>query len=108
VPVVGEIADGANAAWYAAEGDYLNAGLSAAAMVPFVGWAATGGKLGVKAYKAVHTVDGAKAWLKDRPSMVPRNATEAPWKDQPAPDRAYDRVIAPNPLALGDPTGDHE
>lgn len=35
VPGLGEIADGANAAWYAAEDDYVNAGLSAAAMVPF-------------------------------------------------------------------------
>ncbi|MCD2186656.1 DUF6531 domain-containing protein [Actinomycetospora soli] len=53
VPVVGEVADGANAAWYAAEGDYLNAGLSAAAMVPFAGWAATGIKGGLKAGEAI-------------------------------------------------------
>lgn len=53
VPVVGEIADGANAAWYAAEGDYTNAALSAAAMVPFAGWGATGVKLGMKGYKGL-------------------------------------------------------
>ena len=52
VPVFGEIADGLNALIYLARGDYLNAGLSAAAMVPFAGWAATGGKLGVKGAKA--------------------------------------------------------
>ena len=35
VPVVGEAADLANAAWYTAEGDYIMAGLSAAAAIPF-------------------------------------------------------------------------
>lgn len=45
MPVVGEIADGINALWYLAEGDYLNAALSAAALVPFAGAAATGAKL---------------------------------------------------------------
>jgi hypothetical protein len=53
VPVVGELADGANAAWYASEGDYTNAALSAAAMVPFAGWGATGAKLGMKGYKSL-------------------------------------------------------
>lgn len=28
IPVVGAVADVANGAWYAAEGDYLNAGIS--------------------------------------------------------------------------------
>ena len=45
VPVFGEIADGLNALIYLARGDLLNAGLSAAAMVPVVGWGATGGKV---------------------------------------------------------------
>lgn len=45
IPVVGEIADGINAVWYLAEGDYLNAALSAAALVPFAGAAATTAKL---------------------------------------------------------------
>ena len=53
VPGVGEVADGINAAWYAGEGDYKNAALSAAAMVPFAGWAATGTKLGMKGAKAL-------------------------------------------------------
>ena len=44
VPVVGEAADLANAAWYTAEGDYTMAALSAAAAIPFAGWAATGAK----------------------------------------------------------------
>jgi RHS repeat-associated protein len=45
IPIVGEIADGINALWYLAEGDYVNAALSAAALVPFAGAAATGAKL---------------------------------------------------------------
>lgn len=57
VPVVGEVADGANALIYLAEGDKINAALSAAAMVPGAGMAATGAKLGKKAAGAV--VEGA-------------------------------------------------
>jgi hypothetical protein len=41
------VADLANAGWYAAEGDYANAALSAAGAIPFVGWGAAaikGGK----------------------------------------------------------------
>ena len=48
IPVVGEIADGANALIYLGRGDKTNAALSAAAMVPIAGWAATGTKLVVK------------------------------------------------------------
>jgi len=53
IPVVGEVADGANALLYLAEGDKINAALSAAAMVPGAGMAATGAKLGKKAVGAV-------------------------------------------------------
>ena len=53
IPGVGEIADGANALIYTARGDYVNAGLSAAAMIPFAGWAATGTKVGMKGAKAI-------------------------------------------------------
>lgn len=37
IPGVGEIADGINALWYAAEGDWVNAALSAAGMIPALG-----------------------------------------------------------------------
>lgn len=53
VPVVGELADGANAVIYAAKGDYANAALSAAAMLPVGGQAATGAKLGYKGLTAM-------------------------------------------------------
>ena len=51
--MVDEIADSLNAAIYAARGDYTNAALSAAAMIPIAGWAATGAKLGVKVTREV-------------------------------------------------------
>ena len=44
IPGFGEIADGINACLYLCEGDYINAGLSTAAMVPFIGWSATATK----------------------------------------------------------------
>lgn len=53
VPGFGEIADGVNALWYAAEGDNTNAALSTAAMVPFLGWGATATKFGLKGVKAL-------------------------------------------------------
>lgn len=56
VPVLGEPADGVNAIWYAAEGDEVNAALSAAGMIPIGGWFATGGKL---VNKGVRSVDNA-------------------------------------------------
>jgi hypothetical protein len=49
IPGVGEIADGANALIYLAEGDKVNAALSAAAMIPGAGMAATGAKYTKKA-----------------------------------------------------------
>ena len=54
VPVVGEAADLVNAGWYALEGDYLNAGLAAAAAIPGLGAAATVAKYGNRSRKALH------------------------------------------------------
>ena len=59
VPLVGEVADGINAAWYTAEGDYTNAALSAAAMVPFLGTAASAAKLVRRGSGVVRGVDPA-------------------------------------------------
>lgn len=59
IPGLGEIADGVNSLIYTARGDYVNAGLSAAAMVPFAGWAATGGKFINKAVKYQDRVETA-------------------------------------------------
>lgn len=47
-PVFGNVADGINASWYAAEGDTTNAALSAAGAIPGVGMAVIAGKYGNK------------------------------------------------------------
>ncbi len=66
IPVVGGVADLANAGWYLAEGDKTNAALSAAAAVPFAGDAvaatAIGAKIAIKtavAAKGVHLASAA-------------------------------------------------
>ena len=74
IPGAGELADGANALMYALEGDDLNAGLSAAAMIPFAGWGATAGKLGLKARKAVKGLDSGKGAAKAAEALSPRAA----------------------------------
>ncbi len=45
IPGVSVVAGGIDAAWYTAEGDYVNAGLAAASMIPGGKWVTTGGKL---------------------------------------------------------------
>ena len=56
VPLFGEAADGINAVWYTAEGNYVDAALSSAAMIPFAGWAATGTKWTKNTIKAMDKV----------------------------------------------------
>jgi len=57
IPGLGEAFDAANAVIYAARGDYVSAGLSAAAMIPVVGSVGTGAKLVGKAAKAIDKAD---------------------------------------------------
>jgi predicted GIY-YIG superfamily endonuclease len=59
IPGIGEVADGVNSLIYLSRGDYVSAGLSAAAMIPFVGWGATGAKLGKKTYSVYQGFDKA-------------------------------------------------
>ena len=65
VPVVGEVADLANAAWYAAEGNYVDAALSAAGAIPFVGWGATAVKAGRYAYKGIDAAQSGSKLVDD-------------------------------------------
>ncbi|MGB5969836.1 MAG: hypothetical protein WBG70_16095, partial [Spirulinaceae cyanobacterium] len=55
IPGIGNLvafgADAINTLWYAAEGDWTNAGLSAVAMIPYLGWGAKGGKYASKGLK---------------------------------------------------------
>jgi RHS repeat-associated protein len=64
VPVVGAVADIANGAWYAADGDYLDAGLSFAGAIPVIGDAALSARYAIKGAKyaddAVKGLEAAK------------------------------------------------
>jgi RHS repeat-associated protein len=64
VPGVGEILDGANAGIYALRGDYVSAGLSLAAMIPFAGWGSTGAKLLKKGSKVIDKADDVSDIIK--------------------------------------------
>ncbi len=52
VPVIGEVADGANALIYLSEGRYVEAGISAMGMIPVIGDAGKAGKWIAKGVKA--------------------------------------------------------
>lgn len=60
IPGAGAVFDGANAAWYAAEGNYVEAGFSAAAMVPGAGDAVAAARLGGKGLKAAESAIAAE------------------------------------------------
>jgi RHS repeat-associated protein len=59
IPVVGAVADVANGVWYAAEGDWVDAGLSFAGAIPVIGDAAVGAKYAVKGAK--YTAEAVEA-----------------------------------------------
>lgn len=81
VPGLGEPLDGVNAVWYLAEGDKLNAGLSAGGMIPFGGWGATGAKWTLKAADEVGAgargADGAVRAADEAVAAGRRTADEA-------------------------------
>ena len=61
VPVYGEIADGANALWYASKGEYLNATFSLISLIPVLGDAVgKGGKVAIYAAKGAKAAKGVK------------------------------------------------
>lgn len=67
VPVVGNVADGINAAWYAAEGEWLDAALSSVALIPGAGQAVTLAKPAIKAAASgivFKSLDDALQWAK--------------------------------------------
>jgi RHS repeat-associated protein len=79
VPVVGEAFDAFNAASYASEGDYRNAGISAAATLPFVGWFASGSKVVLKSlsWSSKSLAKTAKALEVGATSVTVANRAEA-------------------------------
>lgn len=56
IPVVGEVADLTNGLIYAIEGDTINATLSVASAIPFVGYGSTATKYGVKIINSASTI----------------------------------------------------
>ena len=59
IPVIGIVFDGANAAWYLVEGDYVGAGSSAVALIPVAGQGAIVLKYGDEASAIVRNADNA-------------------------------------------------
>ncbi|MEU8609253.1 DNRLRE domain-containing protein [Actinoplanes sp. NPDC048791] len=89
VPGVGEVADLANAAWYAAEGDYGNAALSAASAIPFAGYAASAAKGAKYAAKGVDAAQSAaKGADAARSGSKAANAAQGGGKAAPSPAKA--------------------
>ncbi|MCQ9863048.1 polymorphic toxin type 15 domain-containing protein [Pseudomonas aeruginosa] len=72
IPVVGEIADLANAGISLARGDYAGAALSVLSAIPFAGWLGTAGKVGRHGAKAA-----AEASTKAAKEAAERAAKEA-------------------------------
>ncbi|HFX1080047.1 TPA: polymorphic toxin type 15 domain-containing protein [Pseudomonas aeruginosa] len=72
IPVVGEIADLANAGISLARGDYAGAALSVVSAIPFAGWLGTAGKVGRHGAKAA-----AEASTKAAKEAAERAAKEA-------------------------------
>ncbi|MEU0531367.1 RHS repeat-associated core domain-containing protein [Amycolatopsis tolypomycina] len=82
IPIAGEVADGANALWYLGEGDGLNAGLSAAAAVPIVGWAAAAAKTAKQGAKSLErAAAGAERQLAHAASPVTIGSPESLFKN---------------------------
>jgi len=57
IPVVGEVADITNGVLYTIEGDGVNATLSYASAIPFVGWATTGTKYAFKVVNVAYDIN---------------------------------------------------
>ncbi|GIV16601.1 MAG: hypothetical protein KatS3mg022_2036 [Armatimonadota bacterium] len=85
VPAIGELADLTNAVLYLTEGDPLNAGISAASVIPGVGDTAKGGRIIARAAKLVARGGVAvdlrrilpyKEWVKEMKKISNRGAYE--------------------------------
>ncbi|MGN8246135.1 RHS repeat-associated core domain-containing protein [Cellulomonas soli] len=77
-PYFGEAADGANAVWYAADRDWVNAGLSAASMVPWLGWGATAAKA---VRRGSHVADAAGGLIPARSVRFTQDSVGSAFRD---------------------------
>lgn len=103
VPVAGEAADLANAGWYAAEGNYADAALSAAGAIPFAGWGATAAK-GVK--YGMKAADAGKAATKAGDQALEAGETASKVADDAADGATPPRPQAGDAGGPVDPPGD--
>ncbi len=94
IPVVGEVADLANAAWYAGEGDYTMAALSAAAAIPGAGYAANAAKVGIR------TADAVKGGLKSADAVKGADEASETYFRAMSPSN-YDELVATRRLPAG-------
>ncbi|KPL91729.1 hypothetical protein SE18_01435 [Herpetosiphon geysericola] len=111
IPGFGEIADGANALIYLAEGRHLEAAISAAAMIPIVGDAGKLGKWGVKAGKEIVeevVEEGAERVVKEVAEEVVEEGAERAAKQVPEAlaNRTYREVEIVD--AKGSPLGEFD
>jgi filamentous hemagglutinin len=79
IPVIGAPADAVNAGWYAAQGDWANAALSAATAIPGVGDFVGGARLGATGLKMVEDGVRVERAIKDGKEVAStaRNAEHA-------------------------------
>lgn len=96
IPAVGEIADLANCGWYAAEGNYVDAGLSCASAIPFAGYGASAAKAVKYGDEVIDAVDAANDVRRTADNALPP-AGAAPRR---APPRPRTRLRRPTPLRL--------
>ncbi|GAB2884979.1 hypothetical protein GCM10027074_61920 [Streptomyces deserti] len=78
IPAVGEVADLANCAWYAAEGNYVDAGLSCASAIPFAGYGATAAKAAKYGDEVLDAVDTAGDVGRQVDNATPPSAANPP------------------------------
>ncbi len=111
IPVVSTAADLANAGWYAAEGDYKNAAMSAVGAVPGVG---DGAKLALKAADAAKTARSARTTTRlttrSTPGSSPRSGlAPSPRRETPGltptPKPAARRPETPTAAPRREPSG---
>lgn len=93
IPGAGEIFDGINVVIYTFRGDYTNAALSAAAMIPIAGWAATGGKVGGKAVKILKSLNASADIIKSSKKTL--SNSELVIK---AGQKAYNKIPGKGPI----------
>nr|RNJ65272.1 MAG: hypothetical protein EDM05_31990 [Leptolyngbya sp. IPPAS B-1204] len=110
IPVVSTAADLVNAGWYAAEGDYKNAAMSAIGAAPGVG---DGAKLALKAADAAKTARSARTTTRlttrtantpPRPGLAPSPRRETPGL-APTPKPAARRPETPTAAPRREPSG---